>query len=398
MATSESVGMVFSTSFNIEPYEPTVNFIRWLQRLEGAFKVFKVPEPEYTAYLLHYIGAKAFDVLCDKINPKDPYTEQYSVLKTALEDFYAPAPLEIAENFRFHQRRQKEGETLQDYIASLQKLSINCKFGDYLTTALRNQFVFGLQSKRIQSRLLGSADLTFDRAVKIATGMELCEKDAQQLNNPSTVVNAVTAKQKKKPYIRDVFTKTVNSKVLKCFRCGGTHLANKCTLDRNIKCNSCGQKGHLQRVCFKKAKGHNTTNNTTKETVSTHQVEELLHINTVFDREKYTITLPVQGKMITFEIDSGAGKVTSKQSQKGHLQRVCFKKAKGHNTTKETVSTHQVEELLHINTVFDREKYTITLPVQGKMITFEIDSGAGGSASRKRRDTILQKKRFQHIK
>ncbi|KAK9730333.1 hypothetical protein QE152_g15299 [Popillia japonica] len=166
MATSESVGM--------------------LQRLEGAFKVFK--EPEYTAYLLHYIGAKAFDVLCDKINPKDPYTEQYSVLKTALEDFYAPAPLEIAENFRFHQRRQEEGETLQDYIVSLQKLSINCKLGDYLKTALRNQeIVFGLQSRRIQSRLLESADLTFDRAVKNATGMELCEKDAQQLNNPSTV-------------------------------------------------------------------------------------------------------------------------------------------------------------------------------------------------------------------
>lgn len=148
---------------------------------------------------MHYIGAKAFDILCDKLNPKDPYEEQYDTLKNTLEEFYSPAPLEIAENFRFHQRKQKEGESLQDYVAALQKLSINCKFGDYLKTALRNQFVFGLQSKRIQSRLLEGIDLDFDKAVKISMSMELSERDAQQLNsNTSSSVNHINQMARKK--------------------------------------------------------------------------------------------------------------------------------------------------------------------------------------------------------
>ncbi|XP_076280639.1 uncharacterized protein LOC143209180 [Lasioglossum baleicum] len=175
-------------TFNIEPYEPSINWKRWVKRLEGAFKVFKIQKEDEVPYLLHYIGATAFDMISNKCAPSDPYESTYKSLIQKLGEFYAPAPLEIAENFRFHQRRQKEGESILQYVAELQKLSINCNFGAYLKTALRNQLVFGLTSTRIQSRLLETKDLTFDKAIELATSMEMSEKDTDQLRGSSATI------------------------------------------------------------------------------------------------------------------------------------------------------------------------------------------------------------------
>lgn len=66
-------------------------------------------------------------------------------------------------------------------MAALQKLSSHCKFGSYLKTALRNQFVFGLRNQRIQSRLLEVADLMMEKALKTATMMELAEQGVSKL-------------------------------------------------------------------------------------------------------------------------------------------------------------------------------------------------------------------------
>ncbi|KAG5872064.1 hypothetical protein JTB14_026758 [Gonioctena quinquepunctata] len=75
-------------------------------------------------------------ILCDKVSPEDPYKKTFIELTEKMEQFYSPKPLEIAENIRFYQRRQQNGKSLQEYAASLQKLSIHCNFADYLKTAL----------------------------------------------------------------------------------------------------------------------------------------------------------------------------------------------------------------------------------------------------------------------
>lgn len=60
-------------------------------------------------------------------------------------------------------------------MAALQKLSLHCKFGNYLKTELRNQFVFGIKYSRIQDRLLETVDLTMESVLNIACSMEKAE-------------------------------------------------------------------------------------------------------------------------------------------------------------------------------------------------------------------------------
>lgn len=249
--------------------------------------------------------------------PADPYTSNFDDLTMSLANFYAPEPLEIAENFRFYQRKQKEEESIKDYVAALHKLSVHCNFGTYLKSALRNQFVFGLRSQRAQSRLLETRDLTFEKAVQVATAMELSEKDTKQFQAGTAVVEYLGAKankakkkfqQKKKPIanpkkgkmeptkysVNKVQNNTsvtnTNSKI-SCFRCGGKHLANKCTLDRNIKCNNCGTPGHLWKVCMGLKR------------VTANQIEEVFVVE---HRDKFYKVLNVEGQSLRFKIDSGA--------------------------------------------------------------------------------------------
>lgn len=101
--TSDSVALVMHGNFAIKTFDPNVtNWKRWLRRIEGAVTVFKVPEAQKVAYLLHFIGSLSFDFICDKLAPMNPYTQTYVVLTVKLAEYYAPAPLEIAENYRFH--------------------------------------------------------------------------------------------------------------------------------------------------------------------------------------------------------------------------------------------------------------------------------------------------------
>ncbi|KMQ88519.1 hypothetical protein RF55_11982 [Lasius niger] len=318
MATAAAV----PNTFTIEPFNSTTtNWTRWLLRLG-----YKVPFESSqlkarVPYLLHYVGATSFDILCDRLSPQDPFEANYETLTNSLRDFYHPALLEIAENFKFHQRKQQDGETVQEFLAALHKLSVHCKLGDYLKTALRNQLVFGLSNKRIQARLLELVDLTLERAAQVATTMELSEKGAQQLQGgvaelslvqTQTVkrtprhsanidkslkvqkgTNARKSNGKQGSYNVNKSYKNSNTNTITCYRCGANHLASKCTLDKNVKCNACGKGGHLKKVCFQQIR-------------EAKQLEEILLLEHTQFRDKISTTLLVNGKQVKFEIDSGA--------------------------------------------------------------------------------------------
>ena len=50
---------------------------------------------------------------------------------------------------------------------------------------LRDRFVMGLNNEKIQQTLLAETNLTFDRAVSIATAWETASKDVQAMTSGS---------------------------------------------------------------------------------------------------------------------------------------------------------------------------------------------------------------------
>ncbi|XP_029162184.1 uncharacterized protein LOC114933772 [Nylanderia fulva] len=197
---------------------------------------------------------------------------------------------------------------------------------------LRNQFVFGLKNQRIQARLLETANLTKDSALKIACGMELAEKGVNKLKEENLVESTVDyigagAKQKKAKgredrkansrnqqqagskkdapstnrsivkYNKYSNNKRTNSKIndIICYRCGKAHLAPSCTLPRSVKCNECGGFGHLQKVCKKKGQAHLLE--------EVFRVDDGEHFE---QRAKFTVPLQIENKLVKFDVDCGS--------------------------------------------------------------------------------------------
>ncbi|XP_024890388.1 uncharacterized protein LOC112466501 [Temnothorax curvispinosus] len=222
---------------------------RWLQRLEGTFKVFQIrEEADRVAYLLHFVGVEIFGILCDRLDPVDPYTQRYGTLVEKLKEFYEPELLEIAEIYIYRKRMQGPQES----------------------------------ERRIQARLLETVNLTKESALKIACGMEMAEKGVNKLKEES-------------PTEATVDFIGVKSKQKKTKGCGQAHFTTNCTLPRTVKCRECGGFEHLQKVCKKKGQAHML-----EEVCSVMDREHLEH------RAKFTVPLQIENRNVVFDIDCGS--------------------------------------------------------------------------------------------
>ena len=62
-------------------------------------------------------------------------------------------------------------------MTELKRLSEHCDFGVTLEDMIRDRLVCGVRSPKIQQRLLAETELSFDRALKIASTMVRAEKN-----------------------------------------------------------------------------------------------------------------------------------------------------------------------------------------------------------------------------
>ena len=86
--------------------------------------------------------------------PDLPADKTYEELRKILKVFYKPKVLEVAETYCFHHMIQSENESVTEYANKLKCLVVNCNFGQYLTRALRDQFVGGVRSQSTRKKLL----------------------------------------------------------------------------------------------------------------------------------------------------------------------------------------------------------------------------------------------------
>ncbi|CAH2300715.1 zinc finger CCHC domain-containing 9-like [Pelobates cultripes] len=195
-----------------------------------------------------------YDTLRNLLHPEKPASKPLASLITLLTSHFQPKPLEIAERFKFYKRRQEPGESVSAYAIALRKLASTCCFGDYLHTALRDQFVMGIASDTVLRGLLTEEDLTFTKAMNMASIIEQASKDANLLHSrldntqeAELEVLKLDARARSIPQGKKL-SKQEHSHY-KCYRCGAaTHVATTCRF-KDAKCHACGKMDHLQRVC-----------------------------------------------------------------------------------------------------------------------------------------------------
>ena len=147
------------------------------ERVKQYFAANEIANDRKVPALLAMMGGKTYSLLRNLTTPDDPATKAYDDIVKLLDNHLSPKPLVNAERFRFHKR---EGESIPVYVAELRKLSEHCDFKANLSDALRDRLVCGIKNANIQKRLLSESDLKLEKAIEIATAMELAATAATQ--------------------------------------------------------------------------------------------------------------------------------------------------------------------------------------------------------------------------
>ena len=224
---------------NIEPFDESQgDWDTYAERVKLYFSANTIPNARRVPALLSLIY-KTYSLLRSLTAPADPATKSPNDIITTLKDHFCPAPLVIVERFRFHKHSQGDHEPIKDFVADLKALSSKCEFGDFLDDSLRDKFVCGLHDTTIQRKLLTVERLTFQRAVEIATTMELAMKDSSELHTQSSSSSVHQVKQQSAP----------SSKMMHdCYFCGGNHQRENCPVYGST-CSKCHGKNHWRKQC-----------------------------------------------------------------------------------------------------------------------------------------------------
>ena len=89
-----------------------------------------------------------------------------------------------------------------------------------------------------------------------------------------------------------------------CYRCGGKHDPSQCSF-REYECHYCKKKGHLAKVCRKKAASTNNQEQANVVIGETQTEYTMFHISCGSSKPLQT-TITVNGNPLTMEVDTGA--------------------------------------------------------------------------------------------
>ena len=124
-------------------------------------------------------------------------TDFQSVIDT-LDNLCVKSPNVIFARHLLSTRRQQSGETLDQFLQDLRKLSKDCKFKavtaeQYREELIRDAFINGLFSPAIRQRLLESDTLSLQIVYDKANSLDLAQKNADTYSMYSALTAATSS-------------------------------------------------------------------------------------------------------------------------------------------------------------------------------------------------------------
>ena len=265
------------------------------------------------AILLSICGASTYQLIRNLVAPAKPSEKTFDALVKLVKDHLHPPPAVAFQRYTFNTRKQKEGETIAEFVAELKRLSEHCKFGATLEEMPRDQLLCGVRDRRLQQKLLAeSADLTWKKAFETAKALETAERNAKELQAAQVPKFATVHAVHPKPQER-----RSPSSPRTCYRCGGNnHHPSKCRF-KDAECHYCKKRGHIVRVCRSKAQAAGRKQPRTHQLTEESQPEAEPDDDTTYSLYRTSAsenkaTKPIMATMlinqaeVQMEVDTGA--------------------------------------------------------------------------------------------
>ena len=180
------------TRLDIDPNSPTAGreWKHWHKTFVNFIEECGANAPNKFRTLINCVTADVYELF-------EQCTDYDSAI-AALQNVYVKTPNEIFARHLLSTRQQKPGESLDEFLRELHKLSKDCKFRavsaeQYKEECVRDAFINGLASPVIRQRLLENKTLDLKSAYDQAYTLDLAQRNANayslQVGHTAAVVN-----------------------------------------------------------------------------------------------------------------------------------------------------------------------------------------------------------------
>ncbi|XP_050682461.1 uncharacterized protein LOC126977873 [Leptidea sinapis] len=252
----------------------------YVERLEQYFVVNKIPADMQVPTSITVMGAEGYELLVNLCTPDKPKSNTFAQIAEIMQKHLQPKPSPLTERYKLRNRKQKDGESIADYVAVLKKMSIGCEFGEGLEESLRDQLVCGVRSEAIRQRLFAEEKLGFAKAYILSEAAErnAAVVEGQDVHGEVTASAHCHAMAVGKEWRgkwsagRQAAAYTgaggagtsrgaskgtrawgkppqnYQQRQEQCKACGRLHSTTTCKFARYV-CRVCNQQGHLKKMC-----------------------------------------------------------------------------------------------------------------------------------------------------
>lgn len=257
------------------------------RRFKRDFEIFMIAsqfeeEQDKTkiARFLNAVGLEAREVY-ETFNLTTEQKTKYGEVIQAFASFCEPKKNTTYERYMFNKRNQKEKEPFNEFLMDIRRLVRTCEYQQMESEMLRDKIVMGVWDKKVQTRLLETIELTYEKAVEKCRASEATREQSNKMNtnieinevksnhNPNNwKSNAKTrgnednnyaiekkhrTEQKREfkgntGYNRRNETNKTDSTNSKCTYCDRIHKPRECPAYGKI-CRACLKGNHFASVC-----------------------------------------------------------------------------------------------------------------------------------------------------
>ena len=247
----------------------------------------------------------------------------FETLIRKFDEYFVVKRNVIYERSKLQQRRQQQGETVEEFYRCLKELARYCSYQDE-DDQIRDRLVVGLLDCRLKEKLQLLPDLTLSRALDVARQHEQIKLQMRTENGASASSHADELMRQPKPRGRGRGrgggsrnrsgnmpqgrrskgdTRPTDRSHAQCRRCGYSHSTEARCPALGQTCRQCHKKNHFKRMC--RTDIHEIVRPTTDS--EEEQAYVIDSVNREDDSTKpWTVNLTVKKTVVKFKIDTGA--------------------------------------------------------------------------------------------
>ena len=251
------------------------------------------------ATFLHIIGREAQRVF-QSFQLSENEGKDIKVVQEKFEEYCIPKSNTTMERYLLFTRRQKVGETFDEYVVALRSMVARCEFPATADSILKDCIVLGIRDEKVRCDLLRRNE-DLDKVLCTCRCGEAAQSHLKLLKEPYAENQPVPVEN-----IQATST-TKPTRERKCRFCGGSHQPRSCPAYGKV-CRACGKLGHFERVCMSKNVAQHVKSVEASEgqiPVTKEMCFDTVEINGILGT-KWKETLMLDTLPTVFKLDTGA--------------------------------------------------------------------------------------------